>query len=215
MSVRSLKVVILTKSSKYKNYCVAGINVDTGSWVRLVTNDKESHGALSYQNLLYSNGSLVDILDVVEVSIIKPKPSLIQPENVLIDTSTPLIKRGIIPLSDVLEIHPPEIHKTLLGNDSYYLSPAEINNINHSLTLIDASNCIFSRQTNSYGKTKIKMDFYYNRKYYSNISVTDPLYYQVQDQFRLRRALLVLSLPDDDWSRENGYYKFIAKIFTV
>jgi hypothetical protein len=197
MSVRSLKVVILTKSSKYKNYCVAGINVDTGSWVRLVTNDKESHGALSYQNLLYSNGSLVDILDV------------------LIDTSTPLIKRGIIPLSDVLEIHPPEIHKTLLGNDSYYLSPAEINNINHSLTLIDASNCIFSRQTNSYGKTKIKMDFYYNRKYYSNISVTDPLYYQVQDQFRLRRALLVLSLPDDDWSRENGYYKFIAKIFTV
>lgn len=42
-----IKMVVLTKSSKYGKNCVAGINLVNGNWVRLVTNDESSHGAVS------------------------------------------------------------------------------------------------------------------------------------------------------------------------
>ena len=41
------EVAILTKSSKYKGYCVAGIDVNTGEWVRFVSDNEQTHGALS------------------------------------------------------------------------------------------------------------------------------------------------------------------------
>ncbi|OPZ95086.1 MAG: hypothetical protein BWY74_00052 [Firmicutes bacterium ADurb.Bin419] len=209
----NINVVILTKSSKYKKYCVAGIDIDTGKWVRLVSSDSESHGALSYQNIRYADGTAVNVLDKVKVNILDFKPSATQPENVLIDESKHFIKKGTSTIHEVLEIHPPEEHKTILGNDSYYVSPSDIGIVKHSLVLIKVNNVSFNWWQNSYGKDKLKMNFFYNGKYYSNISVTDPDYYQVQDNLTIQSAILVISLPDDDWSSENGYYKFVAKIF--
>ena len=49
--MKVIRMVVLTKSSKYGKNCVAGINLGTGEWVRLVTNDESSHGAVSYVNL--------------------------------------------------------------------------------------------------------------------------------------------------------------------
>lgn len=206
-------VVILTKSSKYKNYCVAGIDINTGKWVRLVSKDSESHGALSYQNIRYADGSTVNVLDKVELSILDFKPSVTQPENILIDESKCFIKKGTLTLPEVLHIHPPEEHRNILGNESYYISPSDIHAVKHSLVLIKVNNLSFNWSQNSYGKDKLKVNFFYNGKYYSNISVTDPDYYQSQDNLTIQSAVLVISLPDDEWSRENGYYKFVAKIF--
>ena len=41
-----LVMIILTKSSKFSAKCVAGINVENGEWVRLVSDDVEKHGAI-------------------------------------------------------------------------------------------------------------------------------------------------------------------------
>ncbi|MEG1958181.1 MAG: hypothetical protein RR071_10690 [Lachnospiraceae bacterium] len=42
-----MEVAVLTKSSKFGNYCVAGINLASGEFVRLVTEDDTIHGALT------------------------------------------------------------------------------------------------------------------------------------------------------------------------
>jgi hypothetical protein len=215
MTLKTIDVVVLTKSSKYKNYCVAGIDISTGKWARLISKDSESHGALSNKNIRYNDGSIISVLDIVQTNILDFKPTSIQPENVLIDISKPFIKRGTLTLLEVLELHPPEVHKSILGNDSYFVSSSEIDTVNHSLVLIKVTNANFSKQTNRYGKEKLKINFYYNKKYYSNISVTDPDYYQVQQNLTMQNVILVISLPDDEWSRENGYYKFVAKIFPL
>ena len=47
----SVEMVVLTKSAKNGGHCVAGIDVDTGNWVRLVSNDLNTHGALSDQDM--------------------------------------------------------------------------------------------------------------------------------------------------------------------
>lgn len=34
------KIVLLAKSKKHQNYCVAGKDVDTGEWVRLISEEE-------------------------------------------------------------------------------------------------------------------------------------------------------------------------------
>lgn len=110
-----------------------------------------------------------------------------------------------------MNIHPLEVHNTILGNDLYYVSPSIINTVKRSLVLIKATNVYFSRQPNSKGQKKLKVNFTYNNKYYSNISVTDPEYYKIRNN----TSIIVISLPDDEWSRKNSYFKFVAKIFSL
>ena len=40
-------IIILTESDKNHAFCVAGIDIHTGRWVRLVTEDEDTDGALT------------------------------------------------------------------------------------------------------------------------------------------------------------------------
>ncbi len=44
-------MAVLTKSAKNGGYCVAGINMRSGRWERIVTDDEESHGAVFASDL--------------------------------------------------------------------------------------------------------------------------------------------------------------------
>ena len=79
-------VAILTMSSKNGGYCVAGVDVNNGNWIRLVSDVVYTHGALSNNDIKYQNGRYCRPLDIVEVPIIRSMPLEYQPENVLIDT---------------------------------------------------------------------------------------------------------------------------------
>lgn len=46
-------VVILTRSSKYRNFCVAGVDINTGEWVRFVSDNSVIHGALNKDDITY------------------------------------------------------------------------------------------------------------------------------------------------------------------
>ena len=49
-------IIILTKSKKHSGYCVAGIDFETGEWIRLVSSDIETEGAVPNETLQLSNG---------------------------------------------------------------------------------------------------------------------------------------------------------------
>lgn len=71
------KVILLTKSLKNGGYCVAGIDYYTGQWIRLVSGNQETKGALEKCGVPYKP------LDIVIVDNITPMPIQYQPENYL------------------------------------------------------------------------------------------------------------------------------------
>ena len=78
-------IIILTKSAKHGKYCVAGIDIKSKSWVRLVSDDVASDGALSNLDIRLSNGKFCKPLDLVRVYIKQAVSESCQTENHLIE----------------------------------------------------------------------------------------------------------------------------------
>ena len=205
------EIVILTKSSKYGGLCVAGVDFNTGDWIRL---ENKGGGQITNNIMRYSDGSYVRILDCVSVYFLGPAATPIQPENVYIDTSKGFEKVKRISIEELLKIHNLENHKNILGNYSHVIRH-NVENVGHSLELIKVQNTILHRVMGSNGYFKSKLDFYYNNSHYMNMSVTDPDYFYAEDGTRLGDLIIVVSIPDDDYSKQNGYFKFVAKIFKL
>lgn len=208
------EVAILTKSSKHGGFCVAGVDLDTGEWVRLVSDDVQSHGALSRRDITYEDRSICTPLDVVLVDVVEEAPLPHQPENYLIDSRKYWQKTRKCTLSDVLEVHPAEVRPYLYGNMNPFVDGEEIDDIDYSLTLVNVSSLTISQTTNIYNKPKTKASFIYNGKWYNNMSVTDPAFYSVSDGTSFSNAYLVISLPDTPFP-EDCYYKFVAQIYPL
>lgn len=203
-------VAILTMSSKNGGYCVAGIDIQTGKWIRLVSDNDKTHGALSYDDIKYKNGQNCKPLDLVKVPIIRDAPLEHQPENVLIDSEKWWHKVKTLTLDNVLEMHPIECHAYLLGNQYAYITEAGIGNVNHSLIIVEVSDLTIEHPTEKSTKAK----FTYGWDIYKDISVTDRDFYSVPNSWTTKKAILVMSLPDAPYNG-NWYYKFIAKIFPI
>ena len=210
----TVEIAVLTKSSKHGGYCVAGINPRTGQWIRLVSGDERTHGALQIRDMQYGNGADCQPLDVARVPAIAESPLAYQPENVLADRRYCWEWTGIISINDILKIHPPERHPFLFGNQKPYITAAEIGRAGHSLVLVKVKSLYISHTTNPQGKRKTKAGFQYQSDWYHNMSVTDPAYYEVPDGTKIEAAALVISLPDVPF-QEDRYYKFIAQIYPL
>ena len=78
------KIIILTKSWKNGEYCVAGIDTETKKLVRLVSGDEKSYGALTNRDMITKNREIIEPLDFVKISIKNETPLEFQPENILI-----------------------------------------------------------------------------------------------------------------------------------
>ena len=75
-------LVILAKSAKYGNYCVAGIELSTNKWIRPISHDENIEDAVPAADLIYSDNTEAQILDVVEIDFEDtPAENAIQPEN--------------------------------------------------------------------------------------------------------------------------------------
>lgn len=75
-------LVILAKSLKYGNYCVAGIELSTNKWIRPISHDEEIADAVTAAELTYSDNTEAQILDVAEIDFEEtPAENPVQPEN--------------------------------------------------------------------------------------------------------------------------------------
>ena len=191
------EVVILTMSSKNHGYCVAGIDLQNGEWIRLVSDDADTHGALSKEDVRYSDGVCCKPLDVVRVAIDQYTPIEHQPENALIDSTKYLI-------------HPAEYHDVLLGNQYAYITEAGIYKVSESLILVKVSDLTINHPS----EWSTKASFTYRGMQYSNMAVTDPEYYTEPNNHHVNKAILVISLPDSP-QNDKYYNKFVAKIFPL
>jgi len=213
-SMGTKKMIVMTESSKFKNNCVAGIDVNTGDWVRIVSDDENIHGALTNEDITYEDGTMCQVMDVVSVPYISNVPTASQPENILIDRKYYIEKQGKATLGDVLAIHPDEMHNYLFGTrySSVKEEYLEELGVNYSLTLIKGSNLTFRWKPNNHGLLKLKLTFSHNGIEYTDMSVTDPEFYGIEDGISLSDAYIVVSIG----TPYNGAcYKFVAKIFPI
>lgn len=207
MITQEITAIILTKSAKHHNYCVAGINCDTGEFVRFVSDDADTVGALTKTDLRYSNAYFAaEPLHLVRVSVKGHVPGKFQTENYLIDRSKKWYFIKKVALKDVLQLHEPETHKNIFGNYSGFSFTGNLRDIRYSLILIWVTDLKLYRDG---GKTKA--DFRYNGARFTNFSVTDENFFDIYKS-DYPQAYLVISIPETP-IQGNVYYKFIAKIF--
>lgn len=207
-------VLILTKSAKTGGYCVAGIDVNTKQWVRLVTDNEEVHKSLTDDNMVCSNGKICDKLDVVEVDFIRNAPSPHQPENELINQTVPFrylySYRSIEQALRHLNITPAN-PQYIYGNSSRRISGAEINSCRYSLCLVKVHD--LEIQNSAANGKRNKVGFGYQNSIYDQLSMTDRDYYFRSSPDSISEAYIVVSIPTVPFEFDNHYYKFVSAIY--
>ena len=199
-------VVVLTKSAKHGKYCVAGIEIKTGKWIRLVSSDDDTDGALSNYDMRLLNGGVCEPLDLVRVEIEKTVPEKCQTENHLVVYGKKWVKIDELTIEEVVKIHSPTNRSYIFGNNLPYING--IDYMTYSLVLAEVKNLkMYYNELESR-----KINFEYNSKKYFGISLTDPDYYDSQEH-EFEKAYIVVSIPKNDYNGK--YYKFVAKVFPI
>ncbi|MEH6626597.1 MAG: hypothetical protein V7739_09135 [Motiliproteus sp.] len=186
--MQKLKVLILAKSYKNGGRCIAGklVNftennaVRVGAWVRPVSNGGAGNNAMKGEMYRYEDGSEVELLDIVEMSVLSHSPMSGQPENYVIDESqrwrklSRLDARCIGSITDNANdiwsetgvssnvVTPMYEKRGLVSQSLYLIKPT-------SLKVTLSNNCY-----NGKYKRSIRAGFNYHGERYENISITCP-----------------------------------------
>ena len=211
------QVCILTKSYKHGGYCVAGIDLATKKWIRLVNSEDPTTDEIKKSQMFLGSKS-VDCLDVMEYDFVKNVPHACQTENHLLNTNIKpkyLETITVEQLADLIEI---ERSENFIFNASNVLDEKEIVGVDRSLFAYVVTDLVIEAAQYEYDgeiKLRCKCSFCYNNKNYTNISLTDPKFRdESQDGLKLKNVLIVASLPCVPHT-DGLYYKFVAKIIPI
>lgn len=202
---------ILAKSIKHGAFCIAGKDVHTNDWIRLVSNS--DGGSLSEeQSRVYFEGASqkepwgVRVNDLVEIVFVKRVSIIGQPENWQISSKVWTLKNN---------------SKRYYQPDLFFDSPHDLwghgNKVSHSV-LGQIKESLYLVRVNNFeiyqvgyeGKYKLKARFLYNGQAYENFAVTDPEYHRKAGE--LGDVTLVVSLGQE-FVEDHCHYKIVGKIF--
>lgn len=96
------EIIILAKSSKHNGFCIAGVDAETGEWVRPISSNEEEEGAVPLTGILYEDGTEIQVLDRVKIKLLEPVPTNVQPENYRYDESYYWVKTGTATIEEVI-----------------------------------------------------------------------------------------------------------------
>lgn len=201
------QVCILTKSLKDHDYCVAGIDITTGKWMRLVTS--KDGGAFPKEML---DDMHFKELNVLEVEVKEHIPYHVQTENWIIDEKVEFKKIGTLTKQQVFNLHPIESPDMIFDSQKNELERSDIKKLDHSLEMINAKELQLDTSMKGDGRHHYKVKFQYNGHEY-NLSLTDLKYRNEDfDQIRIPSATIIVSIPAIPYGENDLYYKFVAKI---
>lgn len=101
------RLVCLANSQKMSGRCVAGKELESGSWIRPVSSRNSEE--VSEDERRYSDGTDPKVLDIVDVPLLEPRPHDYQTENWLLDPENYWTKVGELDrdsLGDLVEDPP-------------------------------------------------------------------------------------------------------------
>ncbi len=206
------EIIILTKSAKINGFCVAGIDISNGQWIRLVSDDENGEGAVSKDDLTFQNGTQAEIFDLVAVECM-PAPTEAQTENYLYDNGYYWEKIRTMSPEEAFAKCKLSNSQFLFENNERSLDDNEITG--ESLVLAEIDHIVIN-VVNEYDKKKWKVNFDYNGFKYSNISIGDISirneYYDYGTYKILGKHMAVFSLTGK-YDKTGKYYKMLAQLF--
>lgn len=208
-------IVIMAKSIKhYPNYCIAGIDIKSGEWIRPVSDDDESECAVLEEDAIYEDGTEVKILDIVRIEFVNHSPNDAQYENYQYDCTKYWKKIGEISLQNVIDIYQLDNPKFIFGNDEKAVCDEELTGT--SLLFLKIQNPTICVKT--FERKKVSINFTYNNIEYRYIQIGDSElykkyktypdgYYQIANE-----KIAVFSLTGK-YIKDGKYYKMLAQLF--
>lgn len=209
------EIIVLAKSSKRGGYCIAGVDTETGEWIRPISDNSVKEGAVPREDIMYSNGKELEILDKVKIKIKSANPTESQPENYVYDSSEVWEKTGRSSLDSVLRFRGYDRVDKVFYNIGNSVTENEIGG-QPSLLLLNVKNSyIFIR---SFEDKKIQLNFEYNNQSYKYFKISDELIkYKYQDKidgnYNYKDNLAVVFSLTDRYDKSNKYYKMAAQLF--
>lgn len=202
----SVEIVILAKSVKHGEHCVAGKCIKTGRWYRPVSTPDGAE--LNNDQVMYKNihGTYsVKPLQKIQMGFLHHSPLIHQPDNYLVDGSLwqQKYKINLDELNNYFD-QPKSIWGQ--GNRvSYELIQSKEVNIEQSLYLLQVENLnLYYNQDK-----RRRASFTYNEVNY-DFAVTDPNFDKIMRENQDLKGALCISLGEE----YNGFcYKLIATIF--
>jgi hypothetical protein len=172
------RILCLANSYKHENRCVAGINLVTGKWIRLVGH--KVPGCLTLKEVCYPDGKEAALLDVFEAELGEECRSNSHPEDVFVTERPWLLLRRFGDRNDVrlLETFVNKNPALLQGyGDRVYTRKLEGSPADRSLDLIHPDDLWWWIRDET-GKRKNRAIFragYVSRTRY-DLAVTDPIW---------------------------------------
>ncbi len=214
------KLIILAESAKYNNFCVAGVDIDTGKWIRPISEKPELEEAVPLDDLKYPDGTRVELLDVVEIKFSdRSANNPIQPENFFYNEKYFWQKISRVTLQELIDKRGYDLRDKIFFSDERSIFGADVEKISarESLLLLPVENLFISVEDAKDHK-KFFADFDYRGKRLLRFSVGDIAVrkkFEANDAgkyFFKENANVVFSLTNPFHANYNCY-KMLAQIF--
>ena len=213
------KLIILAESAKFNNYCVAGVDVETGEWIRPISEGPELEDAVPIDDLKYPDGSRVELLDVAEIKFSdRAANNPIQPENFFYNQKYYWQKVGRVTLQEVIDLRGFDTRDEIFYNNERSIQGVDVIKFSkrESLLLLPVEKLFVSIEETDH--KKFFADFTYQGKKFQRFSVGD---IAVRNQFADNKAgkyffkdkaVVTFSLTNP-FHYNAECYKMLAQIF--
>lgn len=175
MAATKKQIVCLANSKKLSGRCVAGVELvgeERGGWIRPVSTIQGGPVPLPVSLV---SGEDLQLLDIIEVTLLSHHPDACHVENWLYDATKPWKKVGTYDPGDLgtLVDAPASIWGTGTGWRNSAVQMPESEKLDSSLLLVAANNARMLVRSWSAGDTSVSVGFNYGAHYYE-FKVTDP-----------------------------------------
>ncbi|MDB9439361.1 hypothetical protein PN450_21785 [Dolichospermum lemmermannii CS-548] len=215
-SVKNKKIICLANSWKNQERCIAGIDLDTGNWIRPVS-DRYNDGRVP-RDIRLVEGREPELLDILEI------PLADTGENFGFESENLTILPGKWQL--VGKAKPEDLfqycsnNSYILHNPIKYVNPSYLNSLpfeqRSTLQLIHVIN--FSVEPNGEKKWRGTLETAYGQRL-TDAKITDPIFierleagYEITDDYYFVTVSLGMPWKHNDWEGEAPCWKLIAGV---
>jgi hypothetical protein len=143
-----LRLLVLANSRKYNGRCIAGIDLDSGSWVRPVSDSEHGEfGADECSIVVQGVRRQVRFLDVIDVKVTSASQGIGHPEDVRTDHAgwRHIQSFSVIEFERIVESHLDDAAELLFNCDaSVSLGDAQAGRVEKSLCIIRVVDAVFN-----------------------------------------------------------------------
>ena len=211
----SRDIIIMAKSNKHSNYCIAGIDINNREWVRPVSSLTHIERAVPREDIVYENGEEAQLLDVVRINFIEALPTDAQTENLLYDDTIYWKKIDSWSLDDLLRFIMPQNLDYIFVNAQKALYEHELTGKSLAFVRIDNPRICVKNFDN---RKKATLLFEYKGNEYKFIAISDPCVLKEylekpEGVYRIGASSYAVFSLTNKYQQDGKYYKMLATLF--